>query len=374
MLRAEFALALMLLLALASTVCGQLEFRRGDLNNDDEISLTDLSYLMTYLFHDGSAPACLDRADSNDDGRIDIADVTTLMSTVLNGEDELPEPFLLEGADPTLDLLPCGPGPAGEVLGSEIDHVFFSFTFEGGTGPAISPGQSPAIIGVGLDAQESLRGFTVVVEYDPAVLDSLTCDFSRGVAADYDAELRVSTTTVVDVVGVPTAYTTGHVLLEALPPFATASFPPGENYHLADLVIEVSPSASVGTQTTLRFGSSPSLAGGQNELIAAEHQALAPLTSDVTIPVVATTDLFVRGDVNGDQAVDLGDVIALLAALLSGGEEPACQDIMDVDDTGNIDLADPIRLLELLFGGDPSLAVPYPLPGVDATPDGLDCL
>ena len=73
------------LLSLVAEASAQLEFRRGDLNNDQEVSLTDLSYLVTYLFADGASPACLDRADTNDDGLIDLADVTTLMRTVLEG-------------------------------------------------------------------------------------------------------------------------------------------------------------------------------------------------------------------------------------------------------------------------------------------------
>ena len=50
-----------------------------------------------------------------------------------------------------------------------------------------------------------------------------------------------------------------------------------------------------------------------------------------------------RGDVNGDGAFDLADVLALLAALTGGGELTA--ETADVNGDGLLDLADAIALL-----------------------------
>ena len=47
---------------------------------------------------------------------------------------------------------------------------------------------------------------------------------------------------------------------------------------------------------------------------------------------------FIRGDVNNDGAVDIGDPIYLLNALfVVGSEPPQCNDAADVNDDGGVD-------------------------------------
>jgi len=74
---------------------------------------------------------------------------------------------------------------------------------------------------------------------------------------------------------------------------------------------------------------------------------------------------FVRGDVNIDEAVDLGDVGLSLAWLFASGAPLPCLDAADADDSGAIDIADPIRVLSFLFEG----GAPPPPPTVEAAPD-----
>lgn len=69
---------------------------------------------------------------------------------------------------------------------------------------------------------------------------------------------------------------------------------------------------------------------------------------------------FVRGDVNDDGAVNLGDVIFLLAELFAGGEPGPCPIAKDVNDDGAIDIADPIELLGFLFQGGGPPPPPFP--------------
>lgn len=83
---------------------------------------------------------------------------------------------------------------------------------------------------------------------------------------------------------------------------------------------------------------------------------------------------FRRGDVDASGAVDLGDPLANLLYLFSGGSAPACMDAADTDDSGRIDLSDVIVALQWLFVG----AAPPPEPGpgfcgADPTDDFLDC-
>jgi hypothetical protein len=59
------------------------------------------------LFAAGPAPTCLDTADTNDDGTIDVADAITVLSHLFAGSGDLPDPFGECGIDPTADELDC---------------------------------------------------------------------------------------------------------------------------------------------------------------------------------------------------------------------------------------------------------------------------
>lgn len=119
--------------------------------------------------------------------------------------------------------------------------------------------------------------------------------------------------------------------------------------------------------------------------------ALPPAQAPGEVPVAVCTDLglsnalpftympdagsrFVRGDANGDGALDLGDAVVALSHLFAGAPAP-CRDACDLDDDGRLDLADPVSALNYLFAGGPSPAAPFPGCGTDpdAGADGLDC-
>lgn len=87
----------------------------------------------------------------------------------------------------------------------------------------------------------------------------------------------------------------------------------------------------------------------------------------------ADAPVFLRGDVNQDDTVDLGDPIALLDFLFASGAAPSCASTADFNDSSAIDIADAIFALEFLFNGGPAPALPFPDCGVDSTEDGLLC-
>lgn len=85
---------------------------------------------------------------------------------------------------------------------------------------------------------------------------------------------------------------------------------------------------------------------------------------------------FSRGNCNGDLAIDIGDAIFVLGVLfppaMGSPPQPSCNDACDVNDDGQLNIADGIALLSNLFAMGP----PPPPPafcGVDPTPDSLDC-
>ena len=87
-----------------------------------------------------------------------------------------------------------------------------------------------------------------------------------------------------------------------------------------------------------------------------------------------TGGCFVRGDANQDSVINVGDVATSLNYLFSGFSTLTCLDAVDVDDSGFIDIADPIKLLGFLFLGDAPPLPPEPTePAPDPTEDSLHC-
>jgi hypothetical protein len=89
--------------------------------------------------------------------------------------------------------------------------------------------------------------------------------------------------------------------------------------------------------------------------------------------ITILSEQLVRGDANVDGLVDIGDAAATLRYLFSGGEAPGCMDAADADDSGIVDITDPIFLLGVLFFGHGALPPPYPDCGSDPTRDDLRC-
>ena len=93
------------------------------------------------------------------------------------------------------------------------------------------------------------------------------------------------------------------------------------------------------------------------------------------VPVSDKLDLtpFIRGDVNGDGAVDISDPIIGLSYLFLGNEVNVCLDALDVDDGGVLDISDAIYVLDFLFQGGAPPPVPFPDTGLDPTEDSIHC-
>jgi len=83
--------------------------------------------------------------------------------------------------------------------------------------------------------------------------------------------------------------------------------------------------------------------------------------------------LFVRGDSNLDETVDISDGVATLGYLFLGGPALACIDAADTDDSGEVALNDAVYLFANLFSGGRAIPAPFPDCGRDPTPDSLSC-
>ena len=81
-------------------------FARGDVIPDGSLNITDVIALLEYLLLGGASPGCLEAADSNDDGELDISDPVRILLALFAGQAPLPPPSC--GTDPTEDALGCG--------------------------------------------------------------------------------------------------------------------------------------------------------------------------------------------------------------------------------------------------------------------------
>ena len=66
---------------------------------------------LNYLFAGGRQPSCLDAADANDDGTIDVSDAVQILLFLFAGGTTLPEPYPELGIDLTPDPLRCDSYP-----------------------------------------------------------------------------------------------------------------------------------------------------------------------------------------------------------------------------------------------------------------------
>ncbi|HVP35621.1 MAG TPA: dockerin type I repeat-containing protein, partial [Terriglobales bacterium] len=58
---------------------------RGDANNDTQVSVSDVIFLVNYLFKGGSAPVLMDTGDANCDGKVTVSDVVYLINHLFKG-------------------------------------------------------------------------------------------------------------------------------------------------------------------------------------------------------------------------------------------------------------------------------------------------
>ena len=61
-------------------------FRRGDVDQNESLDVSDAIRLLSYLFRDAAPPPCADSADLDDDGRVTIGDSLQLLQQLFSGE------------------------------------------------------------------------------------------------------------------------------------------------------------------------------------------------------------------------------------------------------------------------------------------------
>ncbi len=88
-------------------LCEVILFIRGDGNTDSVVDISDVVFILTYLFQGGLDSTCADTIDCNDDGLRDITDPVQLLSYLFDSGVTLPSPSPACGDDPTADAIDC---------------------------------------------------------------------------------------------------------------------------------------------------------------------------------------------------------------------------------------------------------------------------
>lgn len=130
-------------------------------------------------------------------------------------------------------------------------------------------------------------------------------------------------------------------------------------------------------RTAIRFRDGLVGAGGASyeNVLSIEGSARSAAMQDLEVVFRLRPETpFIRGDSNGDGAVDISDPVTVLGFLFMGGAPPACDDAEDANDDGSVDISDASYILNFLFLGGPAPPEPFGAPGADPTADGLRCL
>ena len=92
-----------------------------------------------------------------------------------------------------------------------------------------------------------------------------------------------------------------------------------------------------------------------------------------TDPFRVPQQLFIRGDVDRNGSLQLTDAILTLSVLFSGGST-SCLEAVDANADDDLNLVDPILILEYLFMDSAPPTSPFPLEGLDPAPiPGFPC-
>jgi len=216
------------------------------------------------------------------------------------------------------------------------------------------------------DPGEGIGGLTVTLCLDcslatfvPGSLNAIgdALDEAEFIQADFDGS---------DLDGDDCEFALG-ALLDFLPPFDGAVLPPSVSpSRLFRIGIEISVGAPPGTTIEVPFcdgidGSGTALLSNG---VVIGTGSFSNFVRTPGVIELAAGAAFRRGDVDGDGQLNLADPVSVLQYLFAGGASPACHAAADFDADGVLQLNDPIGSLTYLFAGGPPPPAPHPACGV----------
>jgi len=341
-------------------------FVRGNLVDKDGatvvVDLNDAVGILAFLFLNGSVPNCLDAADVNDNGLVELSDYTYVVNFFFNGGPPPPAPYPPPGVDPT---------PGVVTVPAERDT---RFVFKLGTGAGVA-NNTGISIPVTLSNEVPITGLTMVFQYSPQLIrvDELITEENTILSAQ-SAEYIIA----------EARNSHGMAFISALKDFATPfwfhdgsdpTIPAGQDQVVALLKCGIPIVAPKGF-APLTFTDGLRVPNLGTPPTSPELHNLVMLGPTCLRPVLASgggIDIrrgFIRGDANMDHGVDISDPVFLLNYIFQGKTKPACMDAADANNDTRLDISDAIWLLNYSFQGGPQPSEPFPQPGVDPSDDG----
>ncbi len=369
-------------------------FLRGDVNGDRMLSQADIISLIK-AFQDGRMPPCADAADFDDSGSLDTTDLINLVSFFYINGKYPEEPYRTPGKDPTSDDgLDCAVSDRGMLMVQTLtsdreNHLAmggWSDVDEDDDGQVLDfiefynrrvagfPGEQGVRIPILLSSRVEIDGLTLSLSSsDPKKVwlerielpDSFPGNVHPELTPLYDERLMEG-------------FLAQSIFMDFVSPFEGNKLPDCKKATVAYLIFSLSPEVAVGETYWIHFSDIPPREdlrpAPMNEICIGEWSIKSAVDiRGLEINIAPEDTLFTRGDVNRDYSLNITDVIVILRYLFAT-EILRCLDPADVDDSGMIDLSDVIYLADYIFDDGYPPAIPFPIPGVDLSPDSLgDC-
>jgi hypothetical protein len=224
----------------------------------------------------------------------------------------------------------------------------------------------------------AIRGGEIGFVYDESVVESLA--ISRGVGLPEDGRLDIDESPELtrcrddDIVGLTGARSISYTYSED----GNSSFEAGW-HELLRVSWEPTAGAAHGAAVPFKFV----------ECLTGQQAPDYPVRNRVTIASGLTRNVvthdaegtinvdrsFRRGDVNDDELFDSSDVILILTCAFLGVGCSDCADASDVNDDGEVDVADAIYMINWRFADGAPPPAPFPECGSDPSPDDLgECM
>ncbi len=153
---------------------------------------------------------------------------------------------------------------------------------------------------------------------------------------------------------------------------------PDPDLPVATMRFDILPEAPEGVEAELAFDNSCCGSPPIENVVVFRGSTIPPGTEGTKVYVTDTVSgkvkvlgevsIFLRGDANSDNEVNLADAVSILEYLFEHKSPPLCPDAADANDDGRLNIADPISILVTLFGEEIKIKPPYPVRGPDPTP------